>query len=142
MQRFRTYIDSFVIEAPLPNINPDIISVLSVFMMVVAFLYPDNIWWVFVFVAMSLLMDWLDGVVARKFKRTSRRGYWVDVICDRLSELMLAIFSPLLWVPLFSINVIMTFVNMKTKVHLILPLRAAFLVFLLFRIFGIDFGWI
>lgn len=143
MIRFRTWLDSFVIEGvPLPNINPDLVSAFSVFMVAVAFSYHNNLWWVFIFIFVSLILDWLDGVIARKYNRATSHGYWVDMICDRLVELMIAIYSPLFWLPLFTLNIILTFVNLKTKVNLMLPIRAAFLIFLLFKIFGIDFGWI
>ena len=143
MIKFRRWLDGFVMEGvPLPNINPDIISAMSVFTAAVAFMYRGNLAWIFIFLLVSLLLDWIDGVVARKYNRVSRHGYWVDMICDRLVELMIAIYSPMFWLPMFSINFILTFVNLKTKVHLMLPIRAAFLLFLLFKIFGIDFGWI
>ena len=143
MVRFRKWADGFVLEGVyLPNINPDIVSVLSVFLMAVAFVRPLDYWWIVMFATASLILDWLDGVIARKFDRVSRRGYWVDMTCDRICELMIAIYSPLLWVPLFAVNMILTFVNMKTRVHLMLPLRAAFIIFFLFKIAGIDFGWI
>lgn len=143
MIKFRRYLDGFVMEGvPLPNINPDIISAMSVFTVAVAFMYKENLWWIFMFVLLSLILDWGDGVVARKYNRASRHGYWVDIICDRLAELLIAIYSPLFWLPMFAINFILVFVNLKTKVHLMLPIRAAFLIFLLFKIFGIDFGWI
>lgn len=143
MVRFRKWLDSFVIEGvPLPNINPDIVSIMSIFMMAVAFLYPGSLWWICVLVLMSMLLDWLDGVIARKYNRVTKRGYWIDIICDRISEAIIAVYSPLLWLPMFTLNLLLTFINLKTKVHLMLPIRAAFLIFLLFKIFGIDFGWI
>lgn len=142
MVRFRKWLDSFVMEdVPMPNINPDLVSIMSVFVLAFGFLYQKDLW-IFTFVFLSLILDWLDGVIARKYDRVTRHGYWVDVICDRLGELIIAIYSPLLWLPFFVINLIMTFINTKTKVHLILPIRFAFLIFLAFKIFGIDFGWI
>ena len=143
MIRFRSWADSFVMEGvPLPNVNPNIVSILSVFAAVSAFLYGENLWWIFSMILLSLLLDWLDGVIARKYNRVSRRGYWIDIICDRLNELIIAIYSPLLWLPMFFLNLILTFLNHKTNVHMIMPLRVTFLIFLLFKIFGIDFGWI
>lgn len=142
MVTFRKWLDRFTIYIPLPNINPDIVSVLSIFTMATAFMYPINDWWIFLFVFISMILDWFDGVIARKFNRVSRRGYWVDMICDRIGEIILAIYSPLLWLPLFLLNLLLTFINIKTKVHFVLPIRVTFLIFLIFKIAGIDFGWI
>lgn len=141
MVKFRKWLDRFIMHAPLPNINPDIVSILSVFTMVIAFMYPTD-WWIFLFVFISMILDWFDGVIARKYNRASRRGYWVDMICDRAGEGIIAIYSPLLWLPLFILNLLLILINHKTRVHFVLPIRVTFLIFLIFKIAGIDFGWI
>ena len=142
MVRFRKWADSFVMDLKLPNINPDIVSYMSVFLMVVAFINPKDDLWIFVFVLGAMLLDWLDGVIARMHNRVTRRGYWIDMICDRISEAIIAVYSPLLWLPLFLVNIFLTLLQLKSRVQFVLPIRLTFLIFLIFNIFGIAFGWI
>lgn len=37
-------------------------------------------------ISLILIFDWLDGATARKYNLTSRKGYLIDVVVDRISE--------------------------------------------------------
>jgi phosphatidylglycerophosphate synthase len=84
------------------------------------------------FLILTLILDWLDGVIARKFGTASYEGYLTDVASDRFSEgiIFLGFFFP--WFYLFCLNCALSLVSVKMRRHLILPLRHAFLVFYAF----------
>jgi len=76
---------------------------------------------------MVLLLDALDGFLARKKHLESFDGLVVDASCDRLSEFM--IFYPSsLWLVLAAVNCYVTVLRLKNKKIPILPLRHLFLI--------------
>jgi len=85
------------------------------------------------FLLLNLGLDWLDGLVARKYHLVSEEGYMVDVAADRLSEGILFVMFMMPWFYLFALNNIMTILSFKEKKHIILPLRQAFLIYFFFR---------
>ncbi|MFS8158608.1 MAG: CDP-alcohol phosphatidyltransferase family protein [Candidatus Roizmanbacteria bacterium] len=87
-------------------------------------------------IAVILLFDWMDGAVARKYNKTSRAGWLIDVAVDRMSEGI--IFASLLFTPLGSIffisyicNIFLSFYSVKAGRHHLLPLRFIWLFILL-----------
>ncbi|MBN1646224.1 CDP-alcohol phosphatidyltransferase family protein [Candidatus Woesearchaeota archaeon] len=142
VKSLRKLIDTPLMAMKLPNVDPDLISVLSVLLVVVAIMHHSNLWWVFGWVMASLIFDWMDGVIARKHNRATKRGYIVDVYCDRLSEgiLFTVFFVP--WFYLFILNMILTVIGFKTKVHFNLALRLIFLVVLVLQLAGLNWGFI
>lgn len=122
---------------PLPSINPDIVSVVS---LLVAFLFvvavSMQLWFVsWIFLVVHLFLDGLDGAIARKFQvrktpSQQQHGAVVDIIVDRASEGILFIIPPffLPWFPLFLVNVLLTMLTFQKRRALIFPLRFAFFI--------------
>ncbi len=131
---FRKFTDSCVAFLPLPNVNPDIVSLMSLILSAV-FLFFDNILVQIIILIFVLILDWMDGLIARKYnfrknEKEEEKGWMVDVIIDRLSEgvIFILYFNPWFW--LFILNSILSLVSYKIRKHLSLPLRQAFLVWL------------
>ena len=114
---------------PLPDMNPNALSGMSIitsmlFLLSVKYSMPLALTLLFC----TLLLDWFDGMVARKFNRTSEEGHLVDIASDRLSEgIVFVAFFP--WFCLFTLNCLLSLWSVAHKRHLILPLRHVFLVF-------------
>jgi phosphatidylglycerophosphate synthase len=136
VRKTREAIDSFLC-LPLPNINPNIISGLSVLtslFFILALKYSSAL--AFIFIIITILLDWFDGLIAKKYKKCSEEGYIVDVTSDRLSEGI--IFAPFFipWFYLFVLNNILTIFSFTKNRHIILPIRHVFLIyFLLYFVF-------
>lgn len=82
-----------------------------------------------VLLVITILLDWFDGLIAKKFGRESEGGYFVDLVSDRLSEgiIFSVMFFP--WFFLFTLNCILSMSAVVKKKHVIIPLRHIFLVF-------------
>lgn len=123
--------DNFAIKLPLPKINPNIISVASIITSLVAagFLVNDYFGGFVLFLLITLSLDWMDGLVARKHKIPHKHGFVYDVVSDRLSELIL--FSVIYqWVLiLVFINSFLTLNSFRTGKYWTMPLRQVLLVF-------------
>jgi archaetidylinositol phosphate synthase len=86
------------------NIDPNVITILGVVIAMItplaAYLY--GIIGALAAIAVSSLLDAIDGEVARSLGRVSRRGAFLDSLCDRVSDLayigslMVLGFSPVL----------------------------------------------
>ncbi|MBI4415103.1 MAG: CDP-alcohol phosphatidyltransferase family protein [Candidatus Kerfeldbacteria bacterium] len=136
-QRLRTPFEAWFAALPLPRINPDLLSLASLSL---ALLFAMAVWvgvpfvaWVFL--AVHLLLDGIDGAVARRYRfRRSKRdrlhGQLVDFAADRGSEFLLfllpAFFVP--WFALFVVNVALTIISVAKQRALALPLRQAFFI--------------
>ena len=47
-----------------------------------------------------ILLDGIDGIIARKIKATSNFGAFFDIACDRITELVyISLFAALRWIP-------------------------------------------
>ncbi|MCX6817969.1 MAG: CDP-alcohol phosphatidyltransferase family protein [Candidatus Aenigmarchaeota archaeon] len=128
----RNGIDKIGMVMPLPNVSPNALSGLSIVFSLLFVLTLGQPFVALALLACVLLLDWLDGMVARKYGKTSDEGYIVDVASDRLSEavVFLPFFFP--WFFLFSFNCILVLLAVKRNIHIILPLRHVFLVFYAF----------
>ncbi len=113
---------------PVPNVNPSIVSGLSVVSsMLFVLSVPHSPPLAFAFAALALLLDGFDGLIARKFRRQTEEGYLVDVASDRLSEGLIfsVFFFP--WFFLFTANCVLALASIARKRHIILPLRHVFI---------------
>jgi phosphatidylglycerophosphate synthase len=133
VQEFRKKTDHILLKLPLPKINPNILSALSVvtsLFFVMALNYSSVLALIIFIISFSL--DLFDGLVAKKHKMTSENGYIVDIICDRISEgiLFIPFFNP--WFYLFALNNLLTVVSFVRYKHTILPLRFAFMIYFIF----------
>lgn len=136
VKKLRAITDYYVLRLPLPRINPNILSGLSIisslgFILSLS-LSESSLKLPFAFLIITLLLDWLDGLIAKKHCLASEKGYIVDVASDRLSEAILFIpfFFP--WFYLFTINMILTMFSFVRNRHIILPLRLIFAVYFYF----------
>ncbi len=77
-----------LLEPIAVNINPNLITLSSVLVMLASFYFIGKHEFYaagFLYLTASLL-DAYDGVVARKFKRQTRIGAFLDRICDRIND--------------------------------------------------------
>lgn len=129
VRRMRAATDYIFLKMPLPKINPNVISGLSVLtslFFLSSLKYSSAL--AFILATITLLLDWFDGLVAKKHNLCSEQGYLVDVTSDRLSEgiMFIPFFMP--WYYLFVLNSILTVISVTRKKHTILPLRFVFLI--------------
>ena len=138
MNIIRRKTDKIGLALPLPNVNPNVISGLSVLTsMLFVIVFPKFPIISAVFLTFTILLDWFDGLIAKKFQRTSEEGYVVDVMSDRLSEGI--IFSAMIfpWFFLFFLNCLLSMRSVVKEKHIILPLRHLFLIYLvILMVFG------
>jgi phosphatidylglycerophosphate synthase len=135
VKNLRRFTDRLGLLLPLPNISPNIISGLSIVTSMLFLLAASfSRYAAFLFLFITLLLDWFDGIVARKHESASEEGYIVDVASDRFSEGLMfvhpAFFFP--WFCFFTINCILAMVSVSKKRHVIAPLRHVFLLFYAF----------
>jgi len=129
VRKARAMVDHVLLRPPLPRVNPDVLSGLSIITSLVftlALRYSSVA--ALVLIIVTLLLDWFDGLIAQKHNLFSEEGYIVDLASDRLSEgiMFIPFFFP--WFYLFLVNAILTVFSFTKKKHVILPLRQAFLV--------------
>ena len=93
-----------------------------------------------ILISLILIFDWFDGATARKYNLTSKKGYLIDVVVDRISEGL--IFSAILnsivgkiFFSLYLLNNLLSFYSIKSGKHNIIALRFFYLVFLIINIF-------
>ena len=113
------------------DINPKYISLASVVISLLV-LFTQAPIFLAVIVLVVLYLDSLDGLVARRYDRTSREGHLTDISCDRFSELIIFFFNPFLLI-LVYINIILSIFNLKRGTW-ILPLRHVYLIYLIYLI--------
>lgn len=129
MNAFREKLDRVGASLPLPNINPNKISGCSIIVsMFFVMLLRLEVLLSLAFLVIVLILDWMDGAIAKKYSRTSEGGYFVDVMSDRLSEGIIFSFFFFPWFFLFSLNCLLSLASVAIKKHFILPLRHIFLV--------------
>lgn len=137
--KFRKPIDDFIVKIPFPKINPDYISFSTLITTIISvYFFANGKLWVFwVFLLITLLLDWLDGTIARKYKMESIKGWWLDKIIDRISETIIFSF---VWLPgllFIPIGILIMFLSYKNKFPFLLmfmpPLRFILLAVYFFK---------
>lgn len=79
-----------------------------------------------------LLLDALDGIVARaKGQTSSKDGWMVDVSVDRISEAVISLALSRVFILLTILNMGLALLSYHHKKHAIIPLRHAILVILI-----------
>lgn len=138
--RSREIVDRWATKyLPLPKINPHFVSFASV---VLSFLFllgcylnlRYKLFWGTACLLFILMLDWSDGLIARKYNLVSKEGWAIDVVADRISEglIFLAIYSNswfYIWFSLWLINNLLSIISYLTKKHISLPLRWSFLIY-------------
>ena len=120
----------------LPNIRP---SYYNVFGLVasIAFLYVRATRFRVVVLVLILIADWADGATARRYNRSSRSGYMIDVVTDRASEgLIFAAAADTtvgqVFCVLWLVNIGLAYYSTRTGHHTSLPLRFVYMLILIF----------
>jgi phosphatidylglycerophosphate synthase len=118
----------------LRQLDPDMISGLSLVFSPIAYLLlaEKAIMPSIVAVFLVLLLDALDGIVARAKGQTgSRDGWMVDVAVDRMSEAIICLALSRVFILLTIFNMGLALLSCKYNKHAIIPLRQATLVILI-----------
>ncbi|MFC1662597.1 CDP-alcohol phosphatidyltransferase family protein [Patescibacteria group bacterium] len=134
IQKCREITDLWIRRLPLPNINPSIISFLAIpFSLAFIILWDDNQTAAFIFLALTLITDWLDGILAKKHHRESEKGWVIDTVTDRLSEgiIFLKFFNP--WFYVFLANIVLSLISYKSKKAILIPLRQVFFLYIIMK---------
>ncbi|GEM_PF-4261495 len=118
------------------DVNPDRISWLAVVLSAV-FIFSRDLYVLTGALALVILLDWLDGAVARNMNKKGRKlGEATDVGCDRVSELMVFSAYPLL-LPLVVINIFLSAQKLRVNLPIVLPLRHLMLLYLVGVLAGV-----
>lgn len=133
VRRVRAVVDYLFLRLPLPKVNPNVLSGLSIItslLFVLTLRVSSTV--ALSFIIITLLLDWFDGLIAKKHNLCSEEGYIVDLVSDRVSEGIM--FTPFFvpWFFLFVINSILAVVSFIKRKHIVLPLRHAFLITFVF----------
>jgi phosphatidylglycerophosphate synthase len=132
--KFRKPIDDLVIKIPFPKINPDYISYSTLITTIISvyFFKKNNLGLFCLFLGITLLLDWMDGTIARKYNLESKGGWILDKVIDRISEIILFTFIwpiGLIFVPL---EILIMYLSYNRKFPLFLmfmpPLRLVLLL--------------
>ena len=120
--KLRKPIDDFIVKIPFPRINPDYISFFTLITTIISvyFFLNGKLWVFWIFLLLTLLLDWLDGTIARKYKMESIKGWWLDKIIDRISEIIIFSF---VWLPgslFIPIGLLIMYLSYKNKFPLLL----------------------
>lgn len=133
VRKIREVTDYILLKMPLPKINPNIISGLSILtslLFILTLKYSSIL--AFILIIITLLLDLFDGLIAKKYNSCSEEGYIVDVASDRLSEGIMFINFFIPWFYLFVLNTILTVFSVANDKHIVLPLRHIFLIYFFF----------
>ena len=128
---FRMILKPVLLRFPiLRQVNADMISGLSLIFSPIAYLLISEraIIASIITIFLILLLDALDGIVARAKDQTSGDGWIVDVSVDRVSEAVIALALSRIFILLTIINMGLALLSCRYKKHAIIPLRQAILV--------------
>ncbi|MBI5122507.1 CDP-alcohol phosphatidyltransferase family protein [Candidatus Roizmanbacteria bacterium] len=80
---------------PFANTNPNVLTLLGSIPSLLFFVFVVLHWYVFALVAFCFnILDFLDGMVARKYHKVTKFGGFLDSVVDRLADfLMIVAFS-------------------------------------------------
>jgi phosphatidylglycerophosphate synthase len=75
------------------NVNPNFITFISLLLAIIAgyFFYLGYLILASIFVLLNSLLDILDGSIARRYKKTTIRGDFIDNVLDRYSDIFIMI---------------------------------------------------
>lgn len=136
VEKLRKSTDSVFLKLPLPKINPNMVSGISILTSLIFILTLSYSIISLVFLIITILLDWFDGLIAKKHNLVSEQGYITDITVDRVSETLILIPFFIPWFFLFALNNVLTLVCFVRKKHIILPLRHLFLIYFTLIIFG------
>ena len=118
----------------LKQVNANMISGLSLVFTPIAYLLLSEraIAASIIAIFLILLLDALDGIVARaKGQTSSKDGWMVDVSVDRISEAVISLALSRVFILLTILNMGLALLSYRYKKHAIIPLRHAILLILI-----------
>jgi phosphatidylglycerophosphate synthase len=135
---YRNILDKFEGRLVFPVSNPHFYQVLAIFLSGI-FLFRPNPSLGAVLLIIILLLDWVDGAVARKNNLASRKGWLTDVAVDRISEglifvVYLGTLAGNLFFMMYLFNILGSYYSIRSGKHTILPVRFFYLIYLIILI--------
>lgn len=132
---YRNILDRYEDKLVFPIKDPNFYQIMSVFLSALFLFKPQPIWAI-VSILVILLSDWMDGAVARKYGLTSREGWMIDVVIDRISEgLMFVVYLGTMvgkiFFGIYLVNIALSFYSIKSGKHLLIAIRFFYLIYLL-----------
>ena len=131
---FRIILKPVLLRFPiLKQVNADQISGLSLIFSPIAYLLISEraIIASIITIFLILLLDALDGIVARAKGQTSGDGWIVDVSVDRISEAVISLALSRVFILITIFNICLALLSCHYKKHAIIPLRHAILLMLI-----------
>jgi hypothetical protein len=132
---FRMILKPVLTRFPLlRQVNANMISGLSLVFTPIAYLLLSEraIAASIIAIFLILLLDALDGIVARaKGQTSSEDGWMVDVSVDRISEAVISLALSRVFILLTILNMGLALLSYRYKKHAIIPLRHAILLILI-----------
>lgn len=132
---YRDILDKYEGSLVFPIKDPNFYQVFSVLLSAVFLFRPQPVLGI-VLISLILLSDWMDGAVARKYNLTSREGWMIDVVIDRISEGLMFIaylgtFVGNLFFFLYLFNIVGSYYSIKSGKHTLIPTRFFYLIYLI-----------
>lgn len=151
--RFRDFRDKvfapFCIFLARLGVKPDNLSYFSLFLAIPVVFFLASVPWIsFLFLALSVIADMLDGCLARCQHHLSQRGSLLDIGCDHavflivmFSFIFFQMTSPF-WMSLYLVNytilLFMVLTMRSLQLHVIPVIRSKFYIYLVFLIWLIT----
>lgn len=131
---FRKKMDAITDRVPWPNIHPNYISGSEIILALIFVLSFDEHNSVKMWIALGVLIlgnifDAVDGSIARKYHYDLEKGWIVDVVVDRITELIIFILFPWPWLAIWFANLLYTIIGYRYGYHTMLALRIPFLIY-------------
>lgn len=131
---FRSLLERFEKYLVFPFKNPNVYTLCAVLLSIL-FLLISNITIRLILLTIILLLDWMDGVAARKLKSVSKSGYLTDATFDRISEGIITASILGTWYGdilffLYIINIILVFYSVKKGTSYLIAVRFFYLIIL------------
>jgi phosphatidylglycerophosphate synthase len=132
---YRDILDKYEGKLIFPIKDPNFYQILSIFLSAIFLFKPQPILGIFL-ITLILLSDWMDGAAARKYNLTSREGWMLDVVIDRISEGLMFVaylgtFVGNLFFSLYLFNIIGSYYSIKSGKHTLIAIRFCYLLYLI-----------
>jgi phosphatidylglycerophosphate synthase len=132
---YRNLLDKYESKLVFPVKDPNFYQIVGLLLSGVFLFKPHPVLGI-ILIVIILLSDWMDGAVARRYKKTSREGWMIDVVVDRISEGLMFVaylgtFVGNIFFFLYLLNILGSYYSVKTGKQTILALRFFYLIYLL-----------
>lgn len=129
---------------PLPIKDPGFYQVIGLSLSCV-FLWDIGDLFRILLLFVVVMLDWMDGATARRYNLSSKEGYVIDVVSDRIGEglVPLAILDTVegkVYFALYVINVALNLLTIKLNKHYSLALRPFFMFYLIVKLILTHYG--